>query len=240
MAGQSRGNLGPENAGAYRFGSPTSPRGPLYRRGFGSIFGEWETTAEASRLHRTFPESLRFPAPQGKVRVVVEKRQGGDWREVWRVELDPADIFVDTAAPRRQQAMALERLGEPGDHLDLLLLGDGYTAEECRGEFERHARRLREALFAQHSTSGARTATLGICPPAEARALAAVDRRTLPSKWRHLDAFARSAPAHLRQPRPARAAAGGLRHAPSSSTRRPTRRRLFNLYATVGRKRLGD
>src|SRR5207247_10244638 len=34
---------------------------PLYSRGFASIYGEWETTAEARTMHRTFSESLRFP-----------------------------------------------------------------------------------------------------------------------------------------------------------------------------------
>src|SRR5215210_5080707 len=34
----------------------------LYSRGFASIYGEWETTDEARAVHRTFHESLRFPA----------------------------------------------------------------------------------------------------------------------------------------------------------------------------------
>ena len=34
----------------------------LYSRGFASIYGEWETTGEARERHRTFHESLRFPA----------------------------------------------------------------------------------------------------------------------------------------------------------------------------------
>src|SRR6187402_472611 len=36
----------------------------IYSRGFASIYGEWETTAEYKTLHRTFPESLRFPWPK--------------------------------------------------------------------------------------------------------------------------------------------------------------------------------
>src|SRR5919106_1590084 len=37
--------------------------GLLYSRGFASIYGEWETTAEAKQISRTFHESLRFPWP---------------------------------------------------------------------------------------------------------------------------------------------------------------------------------
>ena len=43
--------------------------------------------------------------------------------------------------------MKLHERGDPADKLDLLILGDGYTAAE-RGKFERDARRLMGVLFA--------------------------------------------------------------------------------------------
>ena len=46
----------------------------IYSRGFASIYGEWETTAEYKARHRTFPESLRFPWPKQPVQVVLKKR----------------------------------------------------------------------------------------------------------------------------------------------------------------------
>src|SRR5467141_191197 len=39
----------------------------LYSRGFSSIYGEWETTAEAREMNRTFSESMRIPAPEKPV-----------------------------------------------------------------------------------------------------------------------------------------------------------------------------
>src|SRR5688572_11452219 len=46
----------------------------LYSRGFASIYGEWETTAEARERWRAFHESQRFPEPRVPVEVVLEKR----------------------------------------------------------------------------------------------------------------------------------------------------------------------
>jgi len=43
----------------------------LYSRGFASVYGEWETTAEAKSMNRTFPESLRFPAVDKPARVAL-------------------------------------------------------------------------------------------------------------------------------------------------------------------------
>ena len=120
----------------------------LYSRGFSSIYGEWETTAEAQKIDRTFSESLRFPAPDAPFRVAVRKRDAkNQFREAWSVTVDPADKFVlrNTAL----DAGALIRLHESGDSatkLDFLILGDGYTAAE-RSKFERDARKLTAILF---------------------------------------------------------------------------------------------
>src|SRR5881296_577791 len=63
------------NRGKYLFEVLDAATGRvLYSRGFSSIYGEWETTGEAETNNRTFSESLRFPAPEKPVRVVVKKR----------------------------------------------------------------------------------------------------------------------------------------------------------------------
>jgi IgA Peptidase M64/Peptidase M64 N-terminus len=122
----------------------------VYSRGFASIFGEWETTAEAKTMNRTFSESLRFPGVDQPARIILEERDAKNvFREVWRTRVDPADKFI-VKAGRLAAAGPLIRLHERGDpaaKLDLLILGDGYTAAE-RGKFERDARRLLGVFFA--------------------------------------------------------------------------------------------
>ena len=61
--GPPAGEATPSREGAYRFEVRGEDGGLVYAQGFSSIFGEWETTAEAGSIHRTFHESLRFPAP---------------------------------------------------------------------------------------------------------------------------------------------------------------------------------
>jgi hypothetical protein len=137
--------------GAYGFDVRDAASGALlYSRGFGSIYAEWLTTAEAKTATRTFHESVRFPKPAAPATVTIRKRaQGGTWTSLWTTTVDPADPFVDTAAPMPDPGpvLTLQRSGSPADKVDLLLLGDGYTAAE-RGKFERDARRLMDALFA--------------------------------------------------------------------------------------------
>ncbi|HYG70556.1 MAG TPA: IgA Peptidase M64, partial [Anaeromyxobacteraceae bacterium] len=122
----------------------------LYSRGFASIYGEWELTAEAQQVNRTFSESFRFPAPASPVQVVLKKRGPANvFREVWSFVVDPKDKFIsDAPPPSPGPVTAIQKSGAPEEKFDLLLVGDGYTEKE-RGKFEKDARRLVEALFRQ-------------------------------------------------------------------------------------------
>ncbi|HVP44335.1 MAG TPA: IgA Peptidase M64 [Terriglobales bacterium] len=121
----------------------------LYSRGFASIYGEWETTGEATKINRTFSESLRFPAPEAPVQIVLKERDKQNaFREVWSIEVDPKDKFVDRSRPKPPgKLIELQKSGDPASKVDFLILGDGYTAAELP-KFEKDARRLMAILFA--------------------------------------------------------------------------------------------
>jgi len=157
----------------------------LYSRGFSSIFGEWETTAEAQSTHRTFSESLRFPAPAAPVQVVLKKRGPGNlFHEAWSIVVDPKDRFVDDASPPSAGPLfTFQKNGPSEDKVDLLLIGDGYTERE-RAKFEKDARRLVEVLFQQSPFRERRVDfnVWGLCPPAAtsgvSRPLTGIHRRS--------------------------------------------------------------
>jgi hypothetical protein len=141
----------------------------MYSRGFDSVFGEWKSTEEALHGNRTFSESLRFPSPDVPVDVSLKERDGSSFHEVWKTTVDPKDKFVDHSRPTSPgKLMQLQKMGDPATKVDLLVIGDGYTAAE-RGKFEKDARRFTDALF---STSPFREHqkdfnVWGLCPPAE-------------------------------------------------------------------------
>jgi hypothetical protein len=128
----------------------------LYSRGFCSIYGEWETTGEAQRQARAFRESLRFPAPAAPVQVIVKRRDRRNlFREVWTLKVDPADPAIDKSAVEGK-AWAVMENGPPESKVDLLLIGDGYTAAEME-KWHKDARRLAETLFAVEPFKSRRT-----------------------------------------------------------------------------------
>jgi hypothetical protein len=137
------------NLGKYLFEvvDPSTNR-VLFSQGFSSIYGEWETTGEATKVWRTFHESLRFPWPRQPVQVRLSKRDAQNlFQEIWTTAIDPNSRFVNPAplAPRGKVWTLLEN-GPPAEKVDILLLGDGYTAGEME-KFHADARRLTDALF---------------------------------------------------------------------------------------------
>jgi hypothetical protein len=143
----------------------------IYSRGFASIYGEWETTDEATTMMRTFSESLRFPAPTSTVNIIVKKRdKKNDWIDVWSTVVDPASIFIDRSKPRAPGLLIpIQKTGDPATKVDFLILGDGYTTREL-GKFESDARRLTEVLFATSPFKEHRRNfnVWALCPPAAA------------------------------------------------------------------------
>jgi hypothetical protein len=155
--------------GNYRVEVVDSGGRVVFARGYDPAFAEWVTTAETKRLRRTFHESVRFPALTGKAEVVIWKRnERGEYDEAWRVAIDPADPLIDRSPPPRQELIEVEKHGDPQTKVDVLLLGDGYTAAECSRKFRGDARRMLRALFAQEPFTARRNDfnIWGLCPPA--------------------------------------------------------------------------
>ena len=120
----------------------------LYSRGFASIYGEWETTAESREVHRSFHESLRFPWPRAPVQVVLKTRDAeNSFHEIWSAVVDPDARFVNpTDREPMGEVWPVFENGPPSEKVDLLVIGEGYTAAQLP-KFHADATRLVSALF---------------------------------------------------------------------------------------------
>lgn len=141
--------LDDSNRGSQKFEVVDAASGRvLYSRGYSTVFGEWRTTEEANSLQRSFQESLRFPMPQAPVQVKVYGRDADNCFALhWSVPVDPAALDVERVSmPLPAQPIAIRQHGDPARKVDLLLLGDGYTAAQM-DKFAADARRLADRLF---------------------------------------------------------------------------------------------
>ncbi|MGB5293616.1 MAG: M64 family metallopeptidase, partial [Thermoanaerobaculia bacterium] len=117
---------------------------------------------------RTFPEALRFPEPKRPFQVRLRKRAANQaYVEIWTYTIEPGSRFVHRATISPQNVLTVLRNGEPAEKVDLLLLGDGYSATEME-KFEAATRRSVEALFALEPFASRQEDfnVWGIAPPA--------------------------------------------------------------------------
>jgi hypothetical protein len=120
----------------------------IYSRGFSTVFGEWRSTAEAKTLTRSFQESMRLPLPAAPVTLRISARDAGNrFVPLWSAPLDPASTDIERIAPPPPaKPLLIHGDGDPVHKVDLLMLGDGYAADEL-GKFEADARRMATHLF---------------------------------------------------------------------------------------------
>jgi len=137
------------NLGKYLFAvvDPETNR-TVYSRGFASIYGEWETTGEARTTWRSFHESQRFPEPRRPVQLVLKKRgDDGLFHEIFSMRVDPKSRFVDRSPLAvAGQLLTLHRGGPIESSVDLLFVGEGYTAEQ-KDAFVEDVRGLLEVFW---------------------------------------------------------------------------------------------
>jgi IgA Peptidase M64/Peptidase M64 N-terminus len=122
---------------------------PIYSRGFASVFGEWQTTDEATQRAGTFAESVRFPWPKHPVQLVIKKRDtNGAFQQLWSTLIDPSSRTVNPSdrKPAGHVWNVIEN-GPPSEKVDILVIGEGYTESELP-KFHLDVARMVGKLFA--------------------------------------------------------------------------------------------
>src|SRR5450830_141062 len=120
----------------------------LYSRGFSTVFGEWRSTDEAAKISRGFEESVRFPKPEHPVKVSIYKRDEHNvFGPAWSVDIDTdAQDVIRKQGPAPAKPIPIHVSGASAEKVDLLILGDGYTAAQMQ-KFKADATRLSQHLF---------------------------------------------------------------------------------------------
>jgi len=118
----------------------------LYSRGFASIFGEWQSIGEAT--WGTFNESIRFPWPKIPVKLTIEKRDAkNNFVAIWSINIDPKARNVNPAVLKSNyKSFTYLENGKANNHVDIVILGDGYTATEM-AKFHKDVKTLTDELF---------------------------------------------------------------------------------------------
>jgi len=119
----------------------------IYSRGYGSLFQEWQTTAEAKKIERSFYEVATFPFPKKEVKFVLKQyMKDGTLQKVYETLIDPDNYFIRKEPVIEAKFKKLSGVRDHHKAVDLAFVAEGYTAEEM-GKFHNDVERLAGILF---------------------------------------------------------------------------------------------
>ena len=103
----------------------------IYSRGYNTLFQEWQTTDEARVMERCYEESVSVPLPRNEAYVILEIRNfDGEFEEIFSKLYEPNEMFNTT---EQRYVFPVEDIlvnGSPESKVDIVILPDGYTADE--------------------------------------------------------------------------------------------------------------
>ena len=121
----------------------------IYSRGYNTLFREWQTTDEATRMERCYEESVSVPLPRNEAYVILEIRNyDGEFEEVFSKLYEPGEMFNTTEQRYVFPVYDVAVNGTPESKVDIVILPEGYTADEMP-QFQQHCHDL-VGVFAQN------------------------------------------------------------------------------------------
>ena len=119
----------------------------IYSRAFCTLFQEWQTTAEAKSVDRSFYEVATMPYPKDKVKFILSKRErNGLFSKLYETIIDPASYFIRKENPINVAVTKIYGSGDPHTSVDLAFIAEGYKADEM-GKFRADVKKMADYLF---------------------------------------------------------------------------------------------
>ncbi|HYX10115.1 MAG TPA: M64 family metallopeptidase [Bacteroidales bacterium] len=119
----------------------------IFSHGYSSLFAEWQTVPEARELSRSFYESVLMPFPKNTIRIVIYKRnrsQAFEW--LYEQYVNPHSKYIAKDRLYDFPVKVIRKSGDPSRKVDLLILPEGYTAQEM-DKFVKDAKRFDSLMF---------------------------------------------------------------------------------------------
>jgi len=121
----------------------------IYSRGFCTLYQEWQTTAEAKSMERSYYEVATMPFPKNKARFVLSIRQrSGAFTKLYETGIDPSDYFIIKEKPVSASFTKIYGNGESEAAVDLAFIAEGYKANEM-GKFRDDVKKMADYLFSE-------------------------------------------------------------------------------------------
>jgi hypothetical protein len=120
----------------------------LYSRGYSTLFNEWKTIDEAITKERLFLESIVMPFPKNTIKIsLLERDYNVQFTPIHSTYLNPVNKLIETkSSPINVDIKKMINNGPPASKVDIVILSEGYTAEQ-KYKFFNDAERFKSVFF---------------------------------------------------------------------------------------------
>lgn len=103
----------------------------LYSRGYSSLFREYQATPEAKASCKAFEESIVMPYPKRAVNIAFFSRQKDlSWRKEFILPINPKTRDIEKTRNGKFRKRKIHYSGKHNKKLDIVIIAEGYTAEQ--------------------------------------------------------------------------------------------------------------
>jgi len=121
----------------------------IYSRGFCTLYQEWQTTAEAKLMEKSFHEVATMPFPRNKSKFVLSQRLAdGSFEKLYEINIDPENYFIRKEKPAEAKVTRIIYSGDPSVNVDLAFLAEGYREDEME-KFRKDVKRITDILLSE-------------------------------------------------------------------------------------------
>lgn len=103
----------------------------IYKTSFSSLFQEWITTPEALELSKSFEFTLLVPMPHKKSVATLVLRDNTGKESIHKYTINPEDVLIrDRSNQKPLPYKYIHKGGDSKEAIDVVILAEGYTAEQ--------------------------------------------------------------------------------------------------------------
>lgn len=124
----------------------------IYQDSFSSLFQEWLTTDEASKISKSFENTFLIPFPKKEIDIEVKLREkNGEYKTYIKHHLDPNDILIKKTGDKNNNKYSIIHEGDTSkQNIHVVFLAEGYTMAEMP-KFRQDAQKACNAILAHQS-----------------------------------------------------------------------------------------
>lgn len=120
----------------------------LYIHSFSTLFQEWQSTEEATKIAKSFENTFLIPMPKEKVQVSVElKNIHNGTKSYLKHIINPSDrLIVKHPEKENLPYHYLHKAGDSKDKIDIVFIPEGYTRNQMK-QFRKDCIESMESIF---------------------------------------------------------------------------------------------